>query len=101
MFGNKDNKRQDKFLSQLAKNQAILIKNNQHFINNEKIHWSWIKKLDSDNKAQSAFDKSVVESLKAQDKKIGTVLELAQQVKELQQTVAELKTNNHKHEVAE
>lgn len=87
-MNDKDRDKWIKFLNDnqktLSKNQSIMIKNNNMFI-------PQIDQLYKQNDAQDKFDKSVVERLKAQDKKIGDVLALEQQVKELSNAVNELK----------
>ena len=53
LFGKKPtifDEQQDKQLQALVKNQSVLIQNNNHFISDERNQWSWIQKLENDNK---------------------------------------------------
>ena len=91
VFGNsKTDKNQDKTLKAIIKKLDGVIKNQNVMIKNGAIYNDWIQHLNIKNKAQDRFDHDVVESLKAQNVKIGSVLELQQQVKELTGTVNKL-----------
>lgn len=91
VFGrSREDKRQDAWLKQLWTNQQALIKNG-------KAYWSWIQKLHNDNKAQDKFDKQVIQSLQAQDAKIGNQLELAKRVQTLEKIIADIQATAHKH----
>ena len=94
-MNDKDRDKWIKFLNDnqktILKNQAILIKNNNMFI-------PQIDQLYKQNDAQDAFDKSVVQRLEAQDKKIGDVLALEQQIKEFTNAVGKLTEASHTHE---
>lgn len=86
-----NDKDRDKWIKYLNDNQKVLSKHSEILVKNNNVFIPQIKEFFKKNEAQDKFDKSVVDRLKQQDKKIGEVLELHAQVKELTNEVAELK----------
>ena len=92
VFGkSKEDKQQDKSIKQLW----VYVQQHAKDIGN---CWAWIQKLHKDNQSQDSFDKQVIESLRAQDAKIGNTLELAKRVQTLEKTLAALQAASHTHQ---
>lgn len=82
LFGKKEptifDQDQNKQLQALAKNQAVLIKNNAYFIKSGQNHWAWIKKLKADNVAllnRVASLESTIQGMKETDRKMQAVID--------------------------
>lgn len=89
-----NDKEREKFIKQLN--------SNQHFLFKEKdTHWAWIQHLDKVNKNQTMFDNQISSTLQDHSSKLGAVVELVKEVKELRLAVQTLKTHSHSHEAKE
>jgi len=68
-----NDKDRDKWIKHLNKNQAILIKNNDYFIEKNKNYWAWIQHLQKRIQALEAADKQFKQADMEFDKRLEDV----------------------------